>query len=163
MISQSAEYSLRAVLCLAAASAGGSLTTQQIAERARIPAGYLAKVLQILARAGIVSSQRGLNGGFALAVAPEALTLLTIVAAVEPSRRITECPIGHPDHALSLCPLHRRLDSAAASVERILRETTIADILAESLGQALCKHDQHDKKEGCTHAGHDCSRNRAIA
>ena len=160
MISQSAEYSLRAVLCLAGEPDGRPLTTQQIADRARIPAGYLAKVLQVLGRAGIVTSQRGLNGGFSLAVAPDALTLLAIVAAVEPSRRITECPIGHPDHVLSLCPLHRRLDSAAAGVERILRETTIADILAESLGQPLCKH---DKKEGCTHAGHDCARNRAIA
>jgi Rrf2 family transcriptional regulator, nitric oxide-sensitive transcriptional repressor len=160
MISQSAEYSLRAVLYLAGEPASRPLTTQQIADRARIPAGYLAKVLQILGRAGIVTSQRGLNGGFALAVAPETLTLLTIIAAVDPSRRISECPIGDPDHALSLCPLHRRLDSAAAGVERILRETTIADILAESLGQPLCKR---EKKEGCPDAGHDCARNRAIA
>src|SRR5215208_4108619 len=104
MISQSAEYSLRAVLCLAGEPARRPLTTQQIAERVKIPAGYLAKVLQVLGRGGIVTSQRGLNGGFALAVAPDALTLLTIVAAVEPSRRITECPIGHPDHAPNLCP-----------------------------------------------------------
>jgi Rrf2 family nitric oxide-sensitive transcriptional repressor len=160
MISQSAEYSLRAVLCLAAQPAGSALTTQQIADRARIPAGYLAKVLQTLGRAGIVTSQRGLNGGFSLAVPPNALTLLAIVSAVEPSRRITECPIGNPDHALSLCPLHRRLDAAAAGVERMLRETTVADVLVESVGQPLC---EHDKKEGCSHAGHDCSRDRSNA
>jgi Rrf2 family protein len=160
MISQSAEYSLRAVLCLASQPPGAALTTQQIAERARIPAGYLAKILQVLARAGIVSSQRGLNGGFSLAVAPESLTLLAIVAAIEPSRRITECPIGNPDHAQVLCPLHRRLDAAAAGVERMLADTTIADVLAESLGQPLC---EHHKREGCSNAGHDCSRDRAIA
>jgi len=161
MISQSAEYSLRAVLCLAAQPAGAALTTQQIADRARIPAGYLAKVLQVLGRGGIVTSQRGLNGGFSLAVAPEALTLLAVVSAVEPSRRITECPIGNPDHAPNLCPLHRRLDAAAASVERMLCETTVADVLAESVGQPpLC---EHDKKEICPHAGHDCSRDRSNA
>ena len=159
MISQSAEYSLRAVLCLAAQPAGAALTTQQIAERARIPAGYLAKVLQTLGRGGIVTSQRGLNGGFSLAVAPDALTLFAVVSAVEPSRRITECPIGNPDHAPNLCPLHRRLDAAAAGVERMLRETTVADVLAESRGATpLC---EHDKKGNCRHAGDDCSRNRA--
>ena len=157
MISQSAEYSLRAVLCLAAQPRGTALTTQQIAQRAGIPAGYLAKVLQTLGRGGIVTSQRGLNGGFSLAVAPDALTLLAIVAAVEPSRRITECPLGNPDHALNLCPLHRRLDAAAASVERMLRETTVADVLAESLGPPLC---EHEKEKGCPHAGHDGSRDR---
>ena len=165
MISQSAEYSLRAVLCLAGQPVGSAMTTQQIAERAKVPAGYLAKVLQTLGRGGIVTSQRGLNGGFSLAVAPDALTLLAVVSAVEASRRITECPIGHPDHALNLCPLHRRLDAAAAGVERMLRETTVADVLAESLGQPLCKNDPHDdeKKEGCPHAGHDCSRDRSDA
>jgi Rrf2 family transcriptional regulator, nitric oxide-sensitive transcriptional repressor len=165
MISQSAEYSLRAVLCLATSQPGQAMTTQQIADRARVPAGYLAKVLQTLGRSGIVTSQRGLNGGFSLAVAPGALTLLAVVSAVEPSRRITECPIGHPDHAVNLCPLHRRLDAAAAGVERMLRETTVADVLAESLDQPLCKHDdKHDeKKEGCPHAGHDCSGDRSDA
>ena len=164
MISQSAEYSLRAALCLAAAHPPGSaLTTQQIADRTRVPAGYLAKVLQTLGRAGIVTSQRGLNGGFALAVAPDALTLLAIVSAVEPSRRITECPLGNPDHALNLCPLHRRLDAAAAHVERMLRESTVADVLAESLGQPLCHNPEHPSKEGANHAGDDPAGNRSDA
>jgi Rrf2 family protein len=132
MISQSAEYSLRAVLCLASQPGATALTTQQIAERANIPAGYLAKMLQVLGRAGIVASQRGLNGGFSLAVAPEKLTLLDIVRAVECSRRITSCPAGNPDHAVHLCPLHRRLDAAAATVEDLLKGTTIAQVMAES-------------------------------
>ena len=162
MLSQSAEYSLRAVMCLAAQPAGGALTTQQIADRARIPAGYLAKILQTLGRHGIVTSQRGLNGGFSLAVAPRGLTLLAIVSAVEQSRRITECPIGNPDHAPNLCPLHRRLDAAAAGVERMLRETTVAEVLAESIGSApLCDHDK--TKGNCRHAGDDCSGDRADA
>src|SRR5215204_2070147 len=64
MISQSAEYSLRAVLCLASQRAAAAraatkdrapplaLTTRQIAERCGIPAGYLAKLLQAIGRAG---------------------------------------------------------------------------------------------------------------
>jgi Rrf2 family protein len=132
VISQSAEYSLRAVLCLAAQPRGLALTTQQVADRSNIPAGYLAKLLQVLGRAGIVASQRGLNGGFSLAIAPEKLTLLDIVRAVECSRRITTCPAGNPEHDVQLCPLHRRLDAAAATVEQLLNSTTIAQVMAES-------------------------------
>ena len=131
MISQSAEYSLRAALCLAA-NGGAALTTQQIADRTRVPAGYLAKILQALGRAGIVSSQRGLNGGFTLSVPPPRLTLLQVVAAVESSHRIECCPLDIPEHALNLCPLHRRLDAVAATIEQMLRDATIADVLAES-------------------------------
>src|SRR5689334_18543405 len=66
MVSQTAEYALRAVVCLGN-QAGTPLTTQQIAEVTRVPVGYLAKVMQALGRGGIVSSQRGLHGGFTLA------------------------------------------------------------------------------------------------
>jgi Rrf2 family protein len=154
MISQASEYSLRAILCLATrrtegTAAGAALTTQQIADRARIPAGYLAKVLQVLGRAGLVASQRGLNGGFFLKADPTTLSLLDIVAAVEPSRRIIRCPLGLAEHRVHLCPLHRRLDDAAAGVEEMLRRTTVSQLLAESaseaddstgLTDALCAH-----------------------
>jgi len=150
VISQSAEYSLRAVLCLA--DAGAALTTQQIALATRVPAGYLSKVLQNLARAGIVSSQRGLNGGFTLARPPTELTLLEVVAAVEKSRRIGECPLAIPEHAVNLCPLHRRLDAAAEAVERLLHAATIADLVKESKNEPHV-HACHANKESC-HARH---------
>ena len=162
MISQSAEYALRAVLALARLPRGTTMTTQSMAAQSRVPAGYLAKVLQTLGRAGIVSSQRGLNGGFCLAVPPATLTLLSVVAAIEPSRRIVECPLGDVAHSPNLCPLHRRLDSAAADLEQMLRQTTVADVLRESAAaSATCSH--HPGKEGCARAGHDCERNRPIA
>ena len=75
MFSQTAEYALRAVACLARRP-GEPMTTRQIADASRVPAGYLAKILQALARAGVVTGQRGLNGGFLLAHRPEELTML---------------------------------------------------------------------------------------
>jgi Rrf2 family protein len=152
MISQSAEYALRALLCLAsqrrpvnASAAAVALTTRQIAQRSHIPQGYLAKVLQILVRARLVSSQRGLNGGFVLCHDPSEVSLLDVVSAVEPSRRIRTCPLGLSGHRDQLCPLHRRLDEAAAGVEQILRATTLADVVAESTrcgSASLCAQDR---------------------
>jgi Rrf2 family protein len=131
MFSQTAEYALRAVVYLAE-HPDKPYTIQQIAGPTQIPAGYLAKVLQELARAGLLTSQRGLGGGFALAVPAEELTVYDVVQPVDPIRRITRCPVNNPAHAGgALCPLHRRLDEAAATVERTFRETRIADIVAQ--------------------------------
>ncbi|MBM4000734.1 MAG: Rrf2 family transcriptional regulator [Planctomycetes bacterium] len=129
MISQTAEYALRAVVHLAG-HADHALTTAQIAKSTNVPAGYLAKVMQSLARTRIVRSQRGLKGGFKLAHAPNDLTILAVVNAVDPIRRYASCPLGLPSHGTTLCHLHLRLDDAATAVERAFGETTIAELLA---------------------------------
>ena len=129
MISQTAEYALRAAVYLAAQD-GEPRTVQQIADVTRVPAGYLSKVLQGLSRAALVHSQRGLGGGFTLAVPPGRLTIYDIVQAVDPLRRIKSCPLGIKGH-LNLCPLHRRLDQATALVEKALKDSTLAELLAE--------------------------------
>lgn len=129
MISQTAEYALRAIVYLAD-QAEKPQTTQQIAEITKVPAGYLAKVMQGLSRAGLVHAQRGLHGGFTLARPATELTVLDIVQAVDPLKRITSCPLGLKGH-LALCPLHRRLDNAIALVEEALQKSTIAELLAE--------------------------------
>lgn len=129
MISQTAEYALRAIVYLADQS-DAPQTTQQIAEITRVPSGYLAKVMQQLSRAGLVRAQRGLHGGFTLAIPAKELTVLDVVQAVDPLRRIAHCPLGIVGHQ-SLCPLHRRLDNAVAMVEKALGASTIAELLAE--------------------------------
>jgi Rrf2 family nitric oxide-sensitive transcriptional repressor len=129
MFSQTAEYALRAVVYLASKPEAAQ-TTLQIAEATKVPAGYLSKVLQGLARHGVVHAQRGLHGGFTLAAGPECLTVLDVLQAVDPIRRIRSCPLGLKGH-INLCPLHRRLDNALAMVEEALRSSTIAELLTE--------------------------------
>ena len=129
MISQTAEYALRAIVFLAD-HLGQPHTAAQIAKATQVPAGYLSKVMQSLSRAQLVHSQRGLNGGFTLNHNPSELTVLDVVSAVDPIRRIHECPLDLPNHVHALCPLHKRLDDAAAEVERAFGATTIAEVLA---------------------------------
>lgn len=128
MISQTAEYALRAVTCLAVQN-GEPLTTQQVATAARVPAGYLSKVLQSLSRAGLVDSYRGLHGGFVLRRPPTELTVLDVVQAIDPIQRIHTCPLGIESHNPSLCPLHRTLDDALRLVEEEFERTSIAELL----------------------------------
>jgi Rrf2 family protein len=137
MFSQTVEYALRAVVYLATQRA--SRTTEEIARVTRVPQAYLAKVLHSLSAAKIVRSQRGIGGGMTLLRTPEELTILEVVNAVDPIRRIQECPLGLAAHGIRLCPLHRRLDNALAMVEDAFRKTTLAEILAEpSASVPLC-------------------------
>lgn len=139
MISRTAEYALRAIVCLAD-QGGKALTTQQIAEITRVPAGYLSKVLQSLGRAELVVSQRGLHGGFTLGPSPEEISVLTVINAVDPIQRIRKCPLGVASHSHRLCPLHHRLDSAMEMVEQAFGETTVAELLADpSQLRPLCE------------------------
>ena len=139
MFSQTVEYALRAVVWLAA-HPGDPQTNQQIAAGTLVPAGYLAKVMQSLGKAGLVSAQRGKGGGFELLRPPERISVLEAVNAVEPIQRIQKCPLGIEAHGSVLCPLHSRLDAALASVERAFRDTTIAEVLAEpSPSRPLCQ------------------------
>jgi Rrf2 family protein len=108
------------------------MTTQQIASRTRVPAGYLSKVLQALGRAGLVEGQRGLGGGFALARPMEEITVLDVINAVDPVQRIERCPLGRPEHQHRMCALHRRLDLGIALMEQVYGRTTIEELLDDS-------------------------------
>jgi len=130
MFSQTVEYALRAVVHLADQDPSPR-TTEQIATATLVPKAYLSKVLQGLCKANIVLSKRGIGGGMTLTKSPSELTILDVVNAVEPIGRIRECPLGLKAHGVHLCPLHKRLDSALASVEDAFRQTTLAEILAE--------------------------------
>jgi Rrf2 family nitric oxide-sensitive transcriptional repressor len=136
VISQTGEYALRAVVDLSY-HYNGSRTARQIAQATRVPAGYLAKVLQDLSRRGIVRSQRGLGGGFALARDPSRITVLDVLNAVDLPQRIRTCPLGLASHRDKLCPLHRKLDEAMAAAERAFREATIADVTSDVSSKPL--------------------------
>ena len=128
MISQTAEYALRAVVFLA--QQNGSLCTRaQISDSGLIPLDYLTRVMQLLCDAGIVNVRRGPGGGYMIAREIRDLTVLEVVSAVETLPRVTKCPLGLSEHEL-LCPLHAKLDEAAARFETALRDTLVIDLIS---------------------------------
>ncbi|MEM6330888.1 MAG: Rrf2 family transcriptional regulator [Planctomycetota bacterium] len=137
-VSQTAEYALRAVVWLAQ-NPGEPLTTQQLSDGTQVSVSYLPKVLQPLGRAGILTSQRGINGGYTLERDPAELTLLEVINCVDPIQRITRCPLKLAGHAGLLCPLHRAMDDAIADIERRFGEVTVASLLRGQAGAVpLC-------------------------
>jgi Rrf2 family protein len=128
MISQAAAYSLRAVICLAGAD-GHVLTTWQIAERTGMSPGYLAKILHVLGRAGLIVSQRGVHGGHALKRPAHLITVMDVVRAAERSRQL------HPERRLpasgDASASARGFDSIVRALHQALSRNTIASVLAD--------------------------------
>ena len=139
MFSDTVEYALRAIVHLAH-EAPEARTTAQIAEATRVPKDYLSKILQGLSKKGIVQTQRGVGGGISLAKPPSELTILDVVNAVDPIKRYKTCPLNLPNPGANLCPLHKRMDAAMATVEEAFRNSTLAEVLADpsSTSVPLC-------------------------
>lgn len=144
IFSEACEYALRASVWLGQRPQQ-TYKVREIADGTHAAPGYLVKVLQRLAKAGILSAQRGSQGGFTLEKSPDAVTVLDVINAVDPIERIEICPLGFESHAENLCPLHRRLDDAIAGIEEGFRRVTIADLIVEpSSSPALCDRLQVD-------------------
>jgi Rrf2 family protein len=131
MLSQTAEYALRAVLYLANRARGGPVRVDEIGSALGIPANYLSKTLNTLVRARVLSSLRGPHGGFRLAVAAEDLPLYRIVAPFDQIVERRTCLLGNPEcterHA---CAAHHAWKETSEKVQQFFRTTTIADIRA---------------------------------
>lgn len=138
MYSQTAEYALRAMSCLAL-SPTELVPTTTLSLQTRVPSNYLAKVLQLLVSENLITGRRGVGGGYKLARGPEQITMLQVINAVSPVHRIDRCPMGLPHHGPFLCPLHRKVDQAAAAVIEIFDGVTLADLINDPLtSKPLC-------------------------
>jgi DNA-binding IscR family transcriptional regulator len=84
----------------------------------------------MLARAEILTAQRGSGGGFSLAKVATSISVLDVLKAAEsPPERISRCPLGIKGHT-KLCTLHRLLDDQIAHAEQVFARTSIADLIS---------------------------------
>lgn len=131
LISRTSEYALRAIIWLVQ-EPERSQTTRQIADGTRTPPDYASKVLQLLSKAGLVRSQRGLGGGFQFVGDPDEVTVLDVINAVDPMEQISFCPLGLKTHGTHLCPLHQGMNEAAQQIEATFARTKLRDLLNTS-------------------------------
>lgn len=133
MLSQTTEYALRAMACLAY-SPDELTPTPKLAELTLVPPNYLAKVLQSLAQASLITGRRGVGGGYRLARAASEISLLDVVNAIDPVERITQCPLGLSNHGTHLCALHNCVDAAAKQFITSFESVQLSDLIAEANG-----------------------------
>ena len=139
MMSKRCEYALRALIDLALARGAGQplLAIPEIAARERIPEKFLEQILLQLRRAGVLRSIRGRAGGYALARAPRAIRMGTVVRLVDGPLAPISCvsrtayePCSCPDEAH--CGLRMVMAEARDAIASILDGYTLADVVRET-------------------------------
>lgn len=128
-VSRLADYASVVMACLARHS-GEVLAAAQVGEETRLEAPTVAKLLKTLARAGLVESFRGANGGYRLARAAHAISLAEIVEALDGPIGLTECSAGHAGcERQAYCAVARDWQGIGATIDRALRAVSLADLL----------------------------------
>ncbi|MEH0938114.1 RrF2 family transcriptional regulator [Micromonospora psammae] len=135
--------------CVVLTTSSRPVPAAKLAELHDVSGSYLAKQLQSLARAGLIHSVQGKSGGYALTRAPESITVLDVVRAVDgagPAFACTEIrqrgPLASPaDACTTPCAISRAMAAAEQAWHQALAAVTIADLArdvdADSGPQAL--------------------------
>jgi Rrf2 family protein len=134
MLTRTGGYALHAALAIARMHGeDGPVRAQDVAAELEIPANYLAKILQSLARSGILVSERGRNGGFRLSRPPEQVTLMEVVEVFENLGTTRQCLLGRGTCSdQNGCPAHDEWKAASAPAFRFFETRTLADLMGPS-------------------------------
>ncbi len=131
LITKASEYAILALIVLSKEKK--PLGSESLAKQLSIPKSFLAKILQSLAKAGILKSFKGINGGFALAYEAKNINMLDIMSAVEgKSPAVFECSLSEsacPSDTASICSIWPFLNKLQGKIDNFLAELTLADIL----------------------------------
>jgi Rrf2 family transcriptional regulator, iron-sulfur cluster assembly transcription factor len=127
--SRSAEYAIRAFVHLAQVQEGKYEMVKNIAEQEQIPAHFLAKILQQLARKGLLRSSKGPTGGFSLRVPAAEISLLDIVSALDGIQEYERCASGLEECNKDMpCSMHDSWEALRKRILEYLGSNSIADL-----------------------------------
>ncbi|WP_028317000.1 RrF2 family transcriptional regulator [Desulfobulbus elongatus] len=132
-LTRAAEYAIRCVLYLSQQGKGILTSRQEIARQADIPAHFLAKIAQDLAKAGLIEIRQGARGGFVLSKHPAAISLLEVVETMIGEIQLNDC-IARPSgcKASYHCAVHRVWLSAREQLRATLRQVSFEQLIAET-------------------------------
>jgi FeS assembly SUF system regulator len=132
-LSKKADYGLIALRHLAVHYDGGSFSASDIAEAYGISSTLMAKILQKLAREGLVVARHGSTGGYQLNRHPSNITILEAIRAVEGPLFITSCVTSHGECSQSIkCTIRQPLRRINESILDVLRKVTISQMAEDA-------------------------------
>jgi Rrf2 family protein len=133
-LTKRSEYGLAALLRLVEAGPGGFVSVREICERNALPRRLVAETLKDLHAAGVVDSQRGAAGGYALARPARSITLGEVVSVLEGKPAVTQCNlvgawVDRAPDVVSPCPVRNPLESLRTGIWNAIAGTTLEDLV----------------------------------
>ncbi len=129
IFSRQCEYALQAVLYLALKPEGERTSIRELAGQLEIPHHFLAKILQNLTYKGLLVSQKGPSGGFALAKSSKEISLFDIVRAIDGVGLTTSCVMGFPEcSGKDPCAVHEMWAKMRENLQVMLADKNIAQM-----------------------------------
>jgi Rrf2 family protein len=129
LVTRETDYAVRTILYLAK-ERNRTASVTEVAQAMHIPKSFLAKILQRLVKSKILTSTRGVNGGFQLAKKTSDISLLSIMEAIQGPAGINLCAVDSRKCKWSAdCSVHPVWVDIRKEVERRLRKQTIAELM----------------------------------
>jgi len=132
-----ADYGLIAIHYIAVHEARGSVSAKRIAEEFRIPPELLAKILQRLAKQGLIVSQNGPKGGYALAHRPSEITVGQVLRALEGPLRIVSCFEDDTCPQMERCNIRRPVRKIQTAISYMLDTMSLAELTSEDVPEVF--------------------------
>ncbi len=130
IIRRNTDYTLRAMLYLAARYGQGPVSARQIADTQDFSHALACKLLQKLQQAGLVRSSMGSKGGFVLCRKPENIFLREVVTTIQGPLTLSSCLLGKISCGrFDECPLRKNLGNLQESIDGYLARTSLADMI----------------------------------
>ena len=131
-LTKKADYALMAMKHLAEHSNGSSRSAKDVADAYGIPPEALAKILQRLAKAGLLQSQQGSNGGYTLGRPAHTISAFEVIQAIDGPLFITSCVTVRGECGQSnRCNIREPLRKVNDSIEAVLRRIKISHMREE--------------------------------
>jgi len=131
-LSKKVEYGLIAIRHIAASGGMDVVTAKEISEVYRIPYDLLAKVLQKMARAGLLLAHHGTKGGYTLGKRPDDIPVALIIHAIEGTTpMIAQCMVDGAESCgvFTVCTIKSPLTKVQANIERAFNSMTLSEIV----------------------------------
>jgi Rrf2 family iron-sulfur cluster assembly transcriptional regulator len=136
ILSRESQYGLEGLMVLARQPQGKVMLVREIAGAGHLPAGFLARTLQKLARHNVVSSHRGAVRGYALARPAGEITLRDIFEAIEGPNVFRRCIFSsHREGDRHACRLHQEWTPIGNSLMRVMAETTLEEVASRAMSE----------------------------
>jgi Rrf2 family protein len=132
-----ADYGLMAIHYIALKDALGAVSAKRIAEEFAIPPELMAKILQRLAKQGLIVSTNGPKGGYALAHRPTEITVGQVIRALEGPINIVSCLEDDACPQMERCNLRRPVHKIQAAISQVLDTMSLAELTSADVPELL--------------------------